>query len=643
MKKILLISILITVFTSLIFSQGITNDGAVITISSGTYVVVNNGGGYFNGESGSNYGKIDLNGILQIEGNFENNVTDVGQHVFTNVGTDGTVLFTGTADQHILNATPDAYIDFEKLTVNKTSGTVSVDAGSAATVNGILDVSSGTFRLSSPADGEAPSGSLITNTSAASNVTGSGALYVDRHFETNGRWQYISVPVTNADDDIFDNTNNLHPFNGNLLSYNEAYDAAVDPPNTTYGNWSSTTYGLYNAWTQVAVYGSSVGLNPAVGYITYNELELDVNFGGSTSDLDNSASYSPAVSYTPNDDTGGAGDYFDGWNLIGNPYPCALDCQALTLSSNINKTIYYWDGDAGNYMYYNFGGSQVDDGSNVVSGGTRYIPAMQSFSLKATSSSPTVSIGAGARVHNTQQMYKYSKDAVNYGQTQFVKLKTTDGDFSDETVVRFIDGSAESFDTDYDAYKMFPNNPPVMIYSLIANPETPLAINSLPPERIKTTIPLGFVCTNAGTYTISAEDVVFDAGTDVKLIDTYENTETLLYDGSEYTFTSDAGEVRDRFYLFGATSTNIDNPQDDNIVLSSDVWSNENKVYIAIKSNKLIDANVKIFDVLGRTVIDKNVNGSYNIINIPGASGTYFVKLTGVDGISQTKKVFIQK
>ncbi len=635
MKKQLFILVSFIFFGASVFAQGITNKGAVITVNSGTYLIVDNNGGYFNETDGSNHGQIDLDGTLQIEGNFENNVTDAGQHVFINTDGTGTIIFAGTADQHILNATANAFIDFENLTVNKSSNTVFVDDGSAATVEGNLTVTAGTFRLSSPADGEAPSGSLITN----GTVSGAGNLYVDRHFETNGRYQYISMPVTNASDDLFDSGYN-GDFNPNLYTYDESYNAPGTPPNTNYSNWTDPTYAFYNAWIQVAADGSTIGLTAGTGYITYNNIELDVNFGGSPSDLNNNASYAPAVSFNAND---GNSDYYDGWNIIGNPYPCALDFTALSLN-DVNNCLYMWDGDVGNYKYYNNGGTSYDDGTNVVNGATKYIPAMQSFAIKTTSDvSPSVTIDATDRTHNTQTMYKSSKDAPKYGETQFVKLSTADGDFTDETVVRFIDGSQEGFDNEYDAYKMFPNNPPVMIYSLVTNPETPIAINSLPIEDIGTSIPLGFISAEAGTYTITAEDVVFDAGTDVKLIDTYENTETLLYDGTEYSFSTNAGEVRDRFYLFSATS-GIDNPEEgEDMLFSSDVWSNENKLYIAIKSNKLIDANVKVYDVLGRTVIDQNVNGSYNIINIPGASGTYFVKLTGANGISKTKKVFIKK
>ena len=645
MKKIFFTLIFTIAYAGFLFAQGgITNKGAVITVSSGTYVVVDNNGGYFNETDGSNHGQINLDGTFQIEGNFENNVTDASQHVFTNVGTDGEVIFAGSGTQHILNATDNAYIDFEKVTVNSGSTTL-LDAGSAASVNGVLNVA-GTFRLSSPADGEGASGSLITNTAASGNVTGTGALWVDRHFETSYRWQYVSMPVNNATDDFFDNTLNSGSFNPNVYSYDESVEGG-DPSNTNYSNWSDlTNYTFYTAWTSVAADGTAVGLSSGVGYITYNERELDVSFGGTPANLNNTGSYSPSVSFTLNDNGNGAGDYYDGWNIVGNPYPCALDWDnANWTKTGITNTVYMWDGDNGNYIYYNDGSpedhvSGVGQTLNSDADG-RYIPAMQSFAIKA-SSSPTFTIPQEARVHHVKDMYKKGDEEVT--DFQYIKLKAEDGNFTDEMIVRFLDNATEAIDDAFDAYKMFPNNPPVMIYSLVTNPETPIAINSLPIENIGTSIPLGFVSTNPGTYTITAEDVVFDAGTDVKLIDTYENKEVNLYNGTEYTFSFDGGEVRDRFYLFYAPSTDIDNPQaNDNYIFSSDVWSNQNKVFIAIKSNKMINANVKIVDVLGRIVTDQNVNGTYNIINVPGASGTYFVKLTGANGISQTKKVFIQK
>jgi hypothetical protein len=636
---------ILTLFIALIcnigiFAQGITNNGSTITISTGTAVTVSNGGGYYNLTNGANHGQIDLDGQLWISGDFINQCTDASSHVFTNVDLDGFVVFNGTVNQHISNTTPNAYINFERLYIY-TGSTTLLDAGSAATVNNDLNVyPTATFRLSSPSNGEGPSGSLITN--VVTNTT--GALWVDRHYETALRYVYISAPVSNAVDDQFTVGWN-GAFNPNLYSYNESYNAAVDPPGTVYAYWSDPTYGLYNAWVQVANNGSSVPLsNNAAGYIVYNDIETDVNYGGSPSNLNNLASYSPTISYNPNDNTGGAGDYFDGWNIIGNPYPSALDWNSIS-KTNVNNTVYYWDGDIGNYKYYNgIGGTQVDDGSNVVNGGTQYIPAMQGFAIKASASSPSITIAKSSRIHNTQQLWKSSKENPNYGQTEFVKLKTSNNDFSDETIVRFIEDAVNDFDNQYDAYKMFGSNPDLpMIYSLTTtNVIYPLAINSLPISTLGTTVPLGYKTETAGTYSITVEDFVFNAGTEVSLIDTYMEKSIALEEGTEYSFTFNGGENRDRFYLFVAPEGSNE-IIDETDVFSMNVWGAERSIHIVIQSNEMVDANVEVFDILGKSVVYKHIAGNYNVIQIPGSSGTYIVKVIANNGTSQIRKVFIEK
>ncbi len=635
--KLILTLIAIVSFNFGGFAQGITNDGATIVITSGTTVSVTNGGGYTNLTNGANHGRIDLNGTLQITGDFENQATSVTENVFINTGTDGTVVFTGTADQHIKNTTANAFIDFENVTVNKTSNTVFVDAGSAATVNGDLVITAGTFRLASPADGEDPSGSLITE----GNVSGAGALYVDRHFETNGRWQYISMPVNNATDDMFDQ-GSTGDYNPNFFTYNETVEGG-DPGNTYYSNWIDyINYTFYTAWEHAAINGTTVTLDAATGYITYNDHELDVSFGGTPANLNNGATYTPALSYTNNDGDNGAGVYYDGWNIIGNPYPCALDFNALALT-NVNSTIYYWDGDTNNYKYYNNGGGQIDDGSDVVSGGTRYIPAMQSFAIKTNDGgAPSINIEKPDRVHNTQTMWKKGDKAETL--TQYLKLRTEANDYSDETVIRFLEDAVVDIDNQYDAFKMFPNNQDVpMIYSLTTETvEYPLAINSLPLTSIGTTIPLGFKTGEAGTFTIQVTEFNFDAGTEVKLIDTQENTETTLYEGAEYTFTFAGDDSRDRFFLF-STTTGIENPDTDtDLETKIKIWSSNKDVFVSISSYKLIDANIQVFDILGKNIVDKKLNGTYNIVNVPAASGTYFVKIRTKDGKVKTEKVFIR-
>jgi len=637
--KILLFSFLILISGNL-FSQGITNDGATIVINSGTNVTVSNGGGYYNLTNGVNHGRIDLDGNLYISGDFENNVDNTGENVFINAGSDGYVIFNGTTDQFISNFTPNAFINFENFTVNNAGNTVYLNAGSAATVNGDLTVSAGTFRLASPTDGEGPSGSLITNTSGS--ISGAGALYVDRHYKTSGRYVYFSAPVNNATDDMFTNGYG-GDFNPNVYNYYEPYNADPDPTNTNYSNWSNPLYAFYDAWLQVADEFSTVALSGnAAGYITYNNIETDIEYGGSPLNLNNASSYIPSISYSLNDGNGG---YYDGWNLIGNPYPCALDWEIINSQgvgsfNNISDCVYLWDGDAGNYIYY---GSTPTPGvgqtlPNDADG--RYIPAMQSFMIKTTGT-PTFTIPDNARLHYQKDLYKGENEIPDF---EFVRLKTEHNGFNDEMIIRFFEDATPEVDPAYDAYKMFPWSTPAMIYSIAQNPETPVAINSLPISDIGTTVPIGYLTQESGTFTITAEEFNFDPATDVKFVDTYENKEIFVNEDFEYTFNYNGGETRDRFYLFFTVqgSTEIENDQDQFDAYSK-VWSSQNRIFITLSSYELLDSKAEVFDVLGRSVIQERLTGNYNVINVPGSSGTYFVKLTTKDGKTRLDKVYINK
>ena len=618
-----------------IFAQGITNNGSTITIKSGTYVTVS--GGYTNLTNGSNHGQVDLNGNLLISGNFSNQATDAAAHVFYNPGTNGNVIFNGTGDQHVNNTTANAYISFENVTISAGSNTL-LNAGSAATVNGNLLVN-GIFTLSSPND-ESESGSLITNTSGT--VSGTGILNINRYMKTDGRYVYFAVPVTNAHDELF-TTGWGGAFNPNLYSYNETYNAPGVPPNTNYSNWSDPTYAFYNAWVQVANNSASVDLFPGNGYTTYNDINQVITFGDATPDvLNNLPSYSPtSITYSLNDGNSG---YYDGWNLIGNPYPCVLDWNHIDwVKTNITNTLYMWDGDAQNYVYYNNG---VPDDHLVSIGQTlnsdadaRYIPAMQSFWVKAYGA-PSLVIPDDARIHYQKDMYKGEKPKIT--EFDYIILKTEFNGFSDETLVRFLENATIEVDVAYDAYKMFPWNTPAMIYSISQNPETPVAINSLPIIEIGTSVPIGFLTQTSGTYSISVKEFQFDPSITVSFIDDYMEKVIVVDEDFEYSFTYQGGEITDRFYLFVAPSGS-NQIIDETDVFTMYVWGAERSIHIVINSNEMVDANVEVFDILGKSVVYKHIAGNYNVVQVPGSSGTYIVKVTASNGTSQIRKVFIEK
>lgn len=645
-KKILALIAFVT-FSIGLYAQGVINDGATITINSGTTVSVTNGGGYKNLTNGSNHGQMDLDGILKVDGDFTNNATN---NVFINVNSDGEVVFAGTGTQTITSSEADMsnYIDFEKVTVNTDSET-KLSAGSAMTVNGVFTVNShGEFTSVTPTS-DASAGSLITK----STISGTGDIHLQRYFKVGDRWQFISVPIASQTSTPLIDAPYTGHVNPNFYIYDETFQGD-DPENSDYSNWAD----FGGMWQNVP---TGTSLSVGQGYIWSAPGYPDVNatFSSVVTDL-HTGDTNVAVSYTDNDNGGGAGfgKYYDGWNLVGNPFPSALDWDAIDLSgTSIDNTVYFWDGDngTGNYIYHIQGGT--DDhlsgaGQTLNSGATKEIPAYQSFSIHLTPTNinddnsvtnENINLLNSARIHSEKAMYK--NDIHEDVDFQFVRLKVENDAKFDETIVRFIDGTHADFNGKEDAFKMFPWDQSIpMIYSLTTETqEYPLAINSLPLTSIGTTIPLGFKTGEAGTFTIQCNEFNFDAGTDVKLIDTQENTETTLYDGAEYTFSYDGGDSRTRFYLFKGVTGIDDEPISEDIEANAKIWSSQDKVFITVSSYKLVDANVQIFDMLGRQVIDQKVTGAYNIIDMNGASGTYFVKIRTKDGKEKSSKVYISK
>ncbi len=615
MRKFILFSISFFISASL-FSQGIINNGASIVVSGGTTVNITSGG-YLNQTNGSD-GSIDLDGIIKLTGDFTNNAT--AGNVFINVDTDGEVIFAGLGTQNITGNGP--FVKFEKITI--ASGTTQIPAGKAATVNGNLTVI-GTFNLLTPAD-ENPSASLITN----ANIGGSGTVNIQRFFKVANRWQYVSVPMDGTTSDFFTQNNGSY-LNPNFYTYNEAWNNPTDPENSNYSNWS--TFGP--SWTSVqTVFGSPAALTEGTGYIWYNDANLTKTFTTNTPSNVHTGDLIKNVTRTSNDGPT-YGNYYDGWNIVGNPFPSAIDWDGIT-KTNIDATVYMWDGDVGNYVYYNGTPIAGTGQTQLNSANARYINAMQTFFVhRTTVGASTFTLANTARTHSTVPMFKNSESTAD-----FIKLKAVSGELSDETVVRFYDISQPNFDPDFDAYKMFAWNTAIpMIFSITNAPEFPLAINTLPLSAEGQSIPLGFKTAAAGYFNIEATEMNFAPETEVYLIDTYTNTKIDLRMQNSYGFNFDGGENRERFYLFIGPNSGTEIPSTD--AYSIEIYSFQKNVVININSSKIIDGKVEIFNILGEIVCVKNISGPYSVIPVNTAAGYYIAKVIDENGATYTQKIYI--
>ncbi len=546
------------------------------------------------------------------------------------------------ADAAILNMNKTRYALGTLLIENNATLEVAEGTGQL-TVNNLTVNSGGKIVLKSPNDNTVAGSFISTGT-----VTNNGTMQAER-YTSAGKYTYICPPNLVTNSQLFTNNSNGY-FNPNFYYYNEAFESPVEPPSATYSIWKENdTYHFNNAW--VAAHdgegGSGTTLNTAGrGYAYYNDINKKFVFDGTFTTGDQTVT----LYYDDNDNDNSANSgYFDGWNLIANPFPSALDwTDASWNKTYVDGTVYYWDGTSGadgNYKYYS--SSTYNDGTNVVNGGSQMIPASQAFFVKAKSTAGTsgksFTIPNAARVHSTQDFWGKSSSKNTKTSAGFIRLQVTANNNTDELVVRYIPEGTIGYDGDFDAYKMYaysPNTP--QIYSFNEQNGAGYAINSLPVSTMNTDVLLGLEIGKANSScTISLTDKNM-LNTHIYLKDNLKSVKQNLTVNSDYQLLfEDSADVRDRFVISFEENTApiLENEIPDYSVNFGDT------IKYKIPENTFSDANEG--DILTYSVLrdndeqlpdwltfDRNTGGFYGI---PPKAGSCLITVTVTDIFGATK------
>ncbi|NOZ35459.1 MAG: T9SS type A sorting domain-containing protein [Chlorobi bacterium] len=421
----------------------------------------------------------------------------------------------------------------------QSSATVTVNAAKSLTLNGDF-TNDGMLLLKSPAD-ETASASFIDNGTTA----GSGTVHIERYFSAN-KFHYVSSPIQsggNASSDLFTQSNSSGNFNPNFYVYDETFDLDGNAGTAPAGAFNSDN--LVSGW--VYAYPNQTTDDPMktkTGYAFYTDENQLITFIGTPNTGDISIN---GLAYTNNDQVScSLPNYYDGWDLVANPYPSAIDWDVIKSSrTNLDDGIYVWDG------------TQYSSYANGVKGGnlslSNEIAPMQAFFVHATANSAGFSLHNSNRVHSTQNYLKSpNKNNANEDIPNFIRLKMQANGYSDYAVVYFKSNATSGFDGDFDALKLFSNIASVPhIYSISQKDKTPLSINVLPENSMADLIvPIAVKIEQAGTYTISADKFNFK-NNHVYFIDKQKNVEIYLNENAlnNYSFYCDAGIISDRFEL----------------------------------------------------------------------------------------------
>jgi hypothetical protein len=187
----------------------------------------------------------------------------------------------------------------------------------------------------------------------------------------------------------------------------------------------------------------------------------------------------------------------DGWNLVANPYPCAIDWDAANgwTRSSLDDAIYTWNPSNQQNTAYVAG-----VGTN---GGSRYIPSQSGFYVHANAASPVLIANEPVKSNVTADQGTYRAS----GTIPLIRLEIeTNASATDETVLRFNSGSTDAFEAAFDAHKLVSFEATAPGLSTISA-TLDFAINTLDELTNDVIIPLRATVGVSGWCTIKATDL----------------------------------------------------------------------------------------------------------------------------------------
>ena len=548
-----------------------------------------------------------------IGGNLENNGS------FTATGS--TITLNRKSAQTIGGTTP---VDFNNLTIG--SGSITTVNTSGQTISGIL-VSDGTLN----------SGGNMTLLSTAAKTalidgSGSGQVYgnitMQRYLPSGFGYKYFSSPFQAATVSELGDDMDLGAAFPPLYSYDESR--------------VSSGWVRYTTPTNV--------LYPLAGY--------SVNFGSgsaaNTVDVTGVVNNGSLLANVYNHNN----TYTKGFNLVGNPYPSAIDWDAPSgwTKINVDNALYYFmagttDQYKGTYNTYINGVSSDGSATNI-------IPSMQAFFVHVTDGIWPVTgiLALDNDVRITDMTHSYLKSApLSEGfLLRLIAGYSEDSTLYDPVVVYFDDRATNEFDGRFDALKLFNSDLTVPNLYANSNDSARLSIDALPNSSDS------LIIVSLGLKTAKDENVFFmirdleglPPGKAVYLYDTLTKIKQDLLSNGSYKLYLIAGDYTNRFYLnFLTDTTGIPDDPSDTLTLphshlDTDLFTIYNSDGILKSEINFISGQsgtLTIFDITGQGVFVQKIyrTGHYEF-SYRFKDGIYIARFNTGSKMS-TKKLFIQQ
>jgi len=527
-------------------------------------------------------GTLALTAPLTIQGNWtrSSGTFTPNTQVVTLSGSTNTIIdATGGATLYdlVVNKAGSGYVSLSSnlivshnLTVS--GGILTIPSGKNLTVAGALSNTVGITGLVVKSGG-----SLIHNSDGI-------AATVERGITSDASYHLISVPFTGTLPAICD---------GNYAPLTSSFDQTVG---YTYDffKWNESLATTGNVWTNLkdaawapntADFGNPPTFEAGIGYL----VRYFSGFVGSdTKSVSGTlANGSQTIALTASNNK---------FNLIGNPFPSAIDWKAssgwvrtsLGTDDVSGKSFWIWNNASSNYGAYS-SANVADAGINGV---TRYIAPSQGFFVEAASAG-NLTLDNNVRVPNVPAFLKSSNIADNA-----IRLKVAESisSYSDEILLEF--GHENSLGGVAKWWSMYSEAP--SLYTVKA--DNNFSISFLTDLAENPEIAVNFKPGIDGNYTITSTSDM-SAFDQITLLDLKLDKAQDLKLNPSYSFEAYKTDASTRFKLiFGTTGISPNTTSS-----SIKVYSTPGKINISGADGK---AEILVRNMMGQVVLHNSVNGS---------------------------------
>lgn len=464
--------------------------------------------------------QLDVHGLLNFQGAFIANTS--------------TINLTGTCNGGAISLASNTV--FNNIIINKPEG-VSI-SGAEVQIQGSLYLNDGVLNTNNLLV-------ILSNASGTGRIpeiiNGSlnGDIEMQRYVDAGAtNWRFLTSAVSGTD---------LEQFDDDFIT--------SGIPGSDYPLWPSPT----NPWPSFYFYNEDLGITFDDGYVVPSSMNdvLSVGQGvwiwcGDTITgtqpfvVDFFGPANTGIINLPVDFNVASGNMDDdGWNMVGNPYPCTIDWDdPAWTKDNIEDAIYIWNPDIQQYATY-VAGVGVNGGSNLIA-------SSQAFMVHADASNPQLTVTEECKEDADAPFIRASNIS-----TDLLRLEISDGSYWDETVIRFDQNLTNHFDKYADAYKkqyQYPVGPSIMSQLNGVS----YSINTLYPDSLYFEIPLHVKHINNGTHHIKALDInAINGYSCVVLEDKLTGAVMNLHTDSIYTYNGSINEMPNRFVIKFSMDTRI--------------------------------------------------------------------------------------